>query len=341
MKILIIRLSSFGDVLLTGFLIRNIRQSIPDSEIYFLTKKSMTPLVEYNPNLTKVFTYETEKSKRKDQISEIKKLDLDWVLDLQSNLRSIPFRSLGKNHASFRKNRLKRFGYVHFKTPFHQQPVPSRYLETAKALNISDDQKGLDCFIPVTIETRMQSMFRNWQNQSTSPVFFIAAGAKHFTKRYPAEYYVQIIQSILLDFPNAGFILLGGQDEMETSAEIKKQFSLNSRIWNASGAFSLLESCALLKQCTAGFTNDSFLMHVAAAFQKPVVSFFGSTTPQLGFAPFRSPSLVMEDKNLSCRPCTHIGRNSCPKKHFQCMMNLNPALIYPDILNFLREQKIG
>ena len=341
MKILIIRLSSFGDVLLTGFLIRNIRQSMPEAELYFLTKKSMLPLVEFNPNLTKVFTYETEKSKRKVLISEIKKLELDWVLDLQSNLRSIPFRSLAKNYSSFRKNRLKRFGYVHFKTPFNQLPVPLRYFETAKQLNISDDQSGIDCFIPVTIENRMQTMFRNWQNQSVSPVFFIAAGAKHFTKRYPSDYYVQIIQSILLDFPDAGFILLGGQDEMETAAEIKKPFLSNSRIWNASGAFSLLESSALLKQCTAGFTNDSFLMHTAAALQIPVVSFFGSTTPQLGFAPFRAPSLIIEDKNLSCRPCTHIGRNSCPKKHFQCMMNLEPSRVYPKILTFLKEQRIG
>lgn len=341
MKILIIRLSSFGDVLLTSFAVRVIRKSCPDAELYFLTKKNMLPLIEFNPNLTGVFEYETDKTKRNKLISDLKSLKLDWVLDLQSNLRSIPFRSLGRQNASFRKSRLKRFSYIHFKTKFDQSPVPLRYLETAENLSVTDDQNGLDLYIPVTIESRMKTMFQNWTKGEPGLTFFIAAGAKHFTKRYPAEYYVRLMQLLLTDFPKARFILLGGTDEMETAAEIKKQFTAHPFVWNTAGAFSLLESAALLKLCNAGLSNDSLLMHVSSAFQIPVAAFFGSTTPQLGFAPFRSPSLIIEDKQLSCRPCTHIGRQTCPKQHFNCMMNLNPDLVYPELRQFFSQNGIG
>lgn len=341
MNILIIRLSSFGDVLLTSFIVRCLKQTYPSANLYFLTKREMLPLIEYNRYLTGFFTYEYDNDLRNAQLNQLKTYHFDWVIDLQANFRSHPFRSLSKQVAVFNKNRLKRFFYVHFKTPFNQEPVALRYFTAAKNLTLHDDGDGLDFFLPVTVEAKMQQLFSDWESSDSTTTYFIAAGAKHFTKRYPAEYFVRLIQLIKSEKPNSRFILLGGKDEMDTSNEIKKRFSDLSFVWNATGAFSLLESAALLKLCQAGFSNDSFLMHVATAFQIPVVSFFGSTTPQLGFAPFRSPSLLIEDLSVTCRPCTHIGRNKCPKKHFNCMLNLKPEIILPKIVTFLNENKIG
>ena len=89
-----------------------------------------------------------------------------------------------------------------------------------------------------------------------------------------------------------------------------------------------LETAVILSRARAAVTNDSGLMHMATAVNIPVVAIFGSTVREFGFFPYRSKSTVMENKQLSCRPCTHIGRKSCPKKHFKCMIEIKSDDVY-------------
>ncbi len=65
-------------------------------------------------------------------------------------------------------------------------------------------------------------------------------------------------------------------------------------------------------------------MHTATAVDVPVIAFFGSTVKEFGFTPYNFKNLILENNSLSCRPCTHIGRNSCPEKHFKCMKDITP-----------------
>jgi heptosyltransferase-2 len=83
-----------------------------------------------------------------------------------------------------------------------------------------------------------------------------------------------------------------------------------------------------MKMCKVVYTNDSGLMHLAAALKVPVMAFFGSTVKEFGFSPYNAKSFVLEIEGLSCRPCTHIGRKSCPKKHFKCMQEISPATAF-------------
>jgi len=83
-----------------------------------------------------------------------------------------------------------------------------------------------------------------------------------------------------------------------------------------------------MKMCSVIYTNDSGTMHIACATKVPVVGFFGSTVEEFGFYPYKNQNLVLEMNNLGCRPCTHIGRKSCPLSHLRCMNEIKPELAF-------------
>jgi heptosyltransferase-2 len=93
-------------------------------------------------------------------------------------------------------------------------------------------------------------------------------------------------------------------------------------VLNLAGSLSLMETAAAMDRCSAVVTNDTGLMHLATARQRPVVAVFGPTVREFGFYPLGNTSLVLEVGALDCRPCTHIGRSYCPKEHFRCMLDI-------------------
>ena len=147
-------------------------------------------------------------------------------------------------------------------------------------------------------------------------------GAKHFTKQWPADYFAQL--GNMLESNSYKVILFGGPNETELSNEIANQ--LNDPI-NLSNN-NILQTAANMKMCKVIFTNDSGLMHLAAALKIPVISFFGSTVKEFGFFPYKVQNKVLEVKDLPCRPCSHIGRKSCPLNHFKCMTDTTPEIAF-------------
>ena len=147
----------------------------------------------------------------------------------------------------------------------------------------------------------------------------VAPGAKHATKRWTVEGFSSII-NFLIKNTNARIILFGSRPDREivNSFSIEKpQFMLDT-----TGELSLLETTALMNHCDLVLTNDSGLMHLASALKKKVVAIFGSTTEELGFFPYLSEHIVIQNKSLKCRPCSHIGREKCPRQHFKCMKEI-------------------
>jgi heptosyltransferase-2 len=94
------------------------------------------------------------------------------------------------------------------------------------------------------------------------------------------------------------------------------------RASDLSGQFSLLETASAMEFCDVILTNDSGLMHIAAAMKKKVIAIYGSTVCEFGFFPVGTESVIVERNGLYCRPCSHIGRDSCPEKHFRCMKEI-------------------
>jgi lipopolysaccharide heptosyltransferase II len=317
-KILIIRLSSMGDVLLTTPLIRSIKKQNPNIQIDFVIKTEFFDVLKHNPYLNNIYKYSKHTSEKRELINSLNANRYEIIIDLQNNLRSREIiRHLDCKIQRFKKNSINKFLLVHFKInklkDAHQIPV--RYAETA---GVELDTEGLDFFTSNEPDSKLK----------TNDKFIgLSPGAKHFTKRWPKEYFIELGKRL----ESAGYkvTIFGGPDEVELTTEIVNQLSNALNLCNE----NILQTAANMKMCRAIYTNDSGAMHLASAMKVPVIAFFGSTVREFGFYPYKAKSIELENKNLSCRPCTHIGRKSCPKIHFKCMKEIKPELAFNSLSN--------
>jgi len=246
------------------------------------------------------------------------------LFSLQNNIRSKEIlRPLHCEVLRFKKNNFKKILLVHFKiNKLKDEPqIPVRYSEAA-GINESDNE-GLEFY---TENLPHPGLNKNENYVGLCP------GAKHFTKRWPKEYFIELGKK--LESAEYKVVLFGGPDEVSICYEIENALKNAINLCNK----SLLQLGADMKMCKAIYTNDSSLMHLASAMRVPVIAFFGSTVREFGFFPYKAKSLELEIKKLSCRPCTHIGRNSCPKIHFKCMKETKPESAFNSLSNLLATQ---
>ncbi len=303
-KFLVLRFSSIGDIVLTTPVIRCIKTQYPDSEVHFATKKQFKVLVENNPYIDKYYLLEKTLN---PFIKTLQSEDYDYVIDLHNNLRtSIIKLRLGKKSFSFDKLNFKKWLLVNLK--INQMPdvhIVDRYLETVKSLGIKNDLKGLDYFIPEKDKVHINESY----------VAF-AIGGQHFTKKLPTNRIVEVCKKV-----NGKIMLLGGKEDSPAAEEIEK--ALGDKIINACGKYNLNQSASLVQQAEYIITHDTGLMHIASALKKKVISIWGNTVPEFGMYPYLTEFKIIENKELSCRPCSKIGYTKCPKGHFKCMNELN------------------
>lgn len=315
MKILIIRFSSIGDIVLTSPVVRCLKQQLK-AEIHFLTKKSFASLVENNPNVDKVFSID----KNVDEVVvDLKKENYDQVIDLHHNLRSMQVkRALGKPSKSFNKLNIEKWLLVNLKiNRLPDKNIVDRYSETVSHLGVKNDMKGLDFFIPKKDEVEISSLPEIFQKGYIAFVI----GAKHNTKKLPVEKIISICKK--LERP---VILIGGKEDFEKGEKILSNSELRTlNLFNACGKYNIQQSASLIKQAEKVITHDTGMMHIAAAFKKNIISVWGNTVPEFGMYPYLADenSKIVEVKNLSCRPCSKIGFEKCPKGHFKCMNEID------------------
>lgn len=317
-KILIIRLGSFGDILLTTPLIRSIKRLNPYIQIDFVVKEEFFELLQKNPYLNNIYKYPRVKSQKQILINALTGYNYELVIDLQNNLRSREIvRQLHCRILRFKKNNFKKFLLVHFKINMLKDApqIPLRYAETA---GIKLDSEGLDFYTDKLPDSKLIP---------DEKYIGLCPGAKHFTKRWPKEYYTQLGKK--LESGGYKVVLFGGLDESAIIENIGKNLG-NAVILCCE---SFLQTGANMKMCKAIYTNDSGTMHLASALKIPMIAFFGSTVREFGFFPYKAKSIQLENNNLSCRPCTHIGRKSCPKLHFKCMKEIKPDIAFNSLKN--------
>jgi ADP-heptose:LPS heptosyltransferase len=188
-----------------------------------------------------------------------------------------------------------------------------RYFEAVKKLGVKNDGKGLDYFIPGEEEVDISDFAMAFHNGYVAFVI----GAKHNTKALPEERIVELIRQ-----SSSPVILMGGPEDQEKGERIVAALATN-RVYNACGRYSINQSASIVHQANQVITHDTGLMHIAAAFQKNIISVWGNTVPEFGMYPYlpegEGKSIIMEVKGLSCRPCSKIGYDKCPKGHFRCM----------------------
>lgn len=315
MKILIIRLSSIGDIVLTSPVVRCLKKQMPEVEIHFLTKQAFTDVVKNNPYISRVLTYEDL------DLATLRKENYDFVVDLHHNLRTAKLKQLLKSQsASFPKLNVQKWLLVNFKLNFLPDVhIVDRYMETVAKFNIKNDDEGLDYFITSSDELAIQKIPSGFKEKYIAWVI----GAAHATKQLPLDKMISIGQKL-----KTPVVLLGGKNDTAISSKLKE--ALGENVFDACGKFSLNESAALVKYSSAVITHDTGLMHIAAAFRKRIISLWGNTVPEFGMYPYlpsglKENSTILEVKNLRCRPCSKIGFDKCPKGHFRCMRNIDEA----------------
>lgn len=337
-KILIIRLSSIGDILLTTPVIRLLKQKFPDSSIDFVIRKEFADLLVHHPAIHRLYLFDkTRNFKSLKRIkTEIKNCRHDLIIDLHKNFRSfyLTFNSRAPKIIRYRKGIVSRFFYVKFKIKIYRKIVPIylRYLDCLVPYQIFYDHRGLDIFFDQETEKSIFHKYSDFLNMNTAPIIGVAPGANHGTKRWTIEGFSAVIND-LSGVRNFKIIIFGNHADREIAQCLnidKKQLVLNT-----TGELSVLETGALMTHCDLLITNDSGLLHLAAAIKKKVVAIFGSTTEELGFFPYTTEHIVVQNNNLKCRPCSHIGRNKCPEGHFKCMQEITASEVIRAVAKLL------
>ena len=316
MKFLILRFSSIGDIVLTTPVIRCLRLQMPEAEIHFLSRQNFRDVLEHNPYINKNIFYKDDVD---EVISELKKEKYDYIIDLHHNIRSLRVkRALKTKSFSFNKLNIEKWLIVNLKiNRLPKQHIVDRYLETISSFGIKNDGQGLDYFISAKEEKAIEKLPEAFGKN------FIAwaIGAHHATKQLPIEKMISIAKKIKLPV-----VILGGKEDINKSKELIRHFQ--SPVFNGCGIFSINESAAIIKHAQHVLTHDTGMMHIAAAFRKNIISVWGNTIPEFGMSPylpaaFATNSLIVQVNNLSCRPCSKIGYQKCPKGHFKCMKEIN------------------
>lgn len=311
-KFLIIRFSSIGDIVLTSPVIRCLKNQFPGAEIHYLTKRRNADLLEANPYIDKIHLLADSLS---DTICELKAENFSYIIDLHNNLRSLRVKfGLKRKSYSFNKLNFRKLLYTRFRiNTMPEGHIVDRNLETVRHFNVVNDGKGLDYFIPAEEEFPLGQLPESF---STGYLALVLAGT-YTTKRMPVEKYRTLIEKTQLPF-----ILLGGRSERPLAARIV-EWNIGNVV-DLTGKLRINQSASLVKNARLIISNDTGLMHIAAAFHKKILSVWGNTSPELGMYPYLpgNGSEILEVKGLACRPCSKLGYHECPKKHFRCMNDL-------------------
>lgn len=316
-KILIIRLSSIGDIVLTTPVVRSVKKAFPEAEVHFLTKGQYGPLLEHNPYIDQLYLFQGSILK---MIPELDAERYDFILDLHNNMRTAQFKMLlGASASTFDKINGKKFLMTKFKVDkLPRVHIVERYADAAKPLGVELDDEGLDFFLPEEAEWEGAEIVQKHFSE-VKPVA-IVLGGQQGTKKWPTEYFIELLQKL-----NQPVVLLGGKTEIEAAAQIEQ--ALTVPLYNAVAQHGLLTSAGIMKACAYVIAHDTGFMHIAAAFQLKIFSLWGNTIPELGMYPYRTESIQLETKGLKCRPCSKLGYKTCPQSHFKCMRDLTPDLV--------------
>ena len=301
-KVLIIRFSSIGDIVLTSPIVRCIKKQ-KKSIIHFLTKQKYVDLIKYNPYIDKVFSIESF-----DYDLNIHQYNL--VLDLQKNLKSFFVGQFLKDkfqskYVTYNKKNIAKWVLVNLKQDFlKNEHIVSRYFSALRKLNLKNDEKGLDYFIdPNLVEKNIPINFSFKQ-----PFYVWLIGGSFDNKKISADQIISVCSKI-----SKPVLFLGGGEEKKTAKKICKNLERPS-FYNLCGALNYDQSAYIIEKSSLVLTNDTGFMHIASSFKKKIISLWGCTKPSLGMYPYKIDSkniqIIGNSKKI---PCSKLG-DRCRKK---------------------------
>ncbi|MCK5050275.1 MAG: lipopolysaccharide heptosyltransferase II [Candidatus Cloacimonetes bacterium] len=310
-KILVIRLSSLGDIVLTQSVMQALRNEFPDSQIHYLTKKVYSPIVEMFNCVDEIHYWENKYSLLKN----LRKLKFDLAIDLHSKFNTFIIKSFisAKRTVTYNKKHLLRRQIVKKRTNKTISSTVALYFTALRKIGLESEVSTPNLF-PVN-NAVMPEVFPTGNQAKYIGLF---PGALHKTKQYPVEQLAEFIDSVPTEW-DCQFLTFGSKAERLLAEELNSLTEIN--IIDLCGKLDLQQLVFAINKMDAVITNDSGPMHIAAALEKPQIAIFGATHPKLGFAPMNEKAILLF-ADLPCRPCSLHGGKECPLKHFNCMKSI-------------------
>jgi heptosyltransferase-2 len=341
-KILIIRLSSLGDVVLTTPVIKSLKQRFPQAQIFFLTKSRYLDLLKNDSHVFSIIGFDPQDKHRGisgflELIRQLRTFKFDLLVDLHANLRSFLIRHLLKAEIKIKydKRWLTRFVSVYFKfLGARPNATIDSYLETLERIGVSPSERRPRIFLDQKSEDFADDFLIEKKIEKDDIVVGVHPGARWETKRWDEERFAQVCH-ILNRKPGLKIILFGDQRDQEVIERIRPDAE-DEGVFKAVN-LPLNEFMSLINRCDCFVTNDSGPMHIASALGVPVVAIFGPTHPNLGFSPIGSANVVLT-ANVECSPCSLHGEKKCHKKSRYCMDLIEPEMVTEAIEGLLQRE---
>ena len=328
-KILVFRLSSIGDIVLTTALLRCLREKYPNAQIDFVVKTQFADILKCVPFVSRVIEVDTKCGFQglKEIRNQLRQESYDVALDIHKNWRStFVCNTIGSKHVfRFNKHVFRRWVLTTFHKDIYKEvrPVYLRFIDAAKPIGIEPDGKYTELVVPQNIQQTVDAMFSESGLSKNEKIIALCPGASFSNKQWQPEKFADLALRIKQEL-GIQIILLGGEKESEQCEMIMKK----TGAVNFAGKFDLSQSIAALNRVFATVSNDTGMLHVSEALGKPVVGIYGPTAFQFGYFPILPQSRAVQINDLPCRPCTKMGMNKCPQGHFKCMNNIDVGMVF-------------
>ncbi|MBI9072009.1 MAG: lipopolysaccharide heptosyltransferase II [Melioribacteraceae bacterium] len=330
-RVLVIQTAFIGDVILITPLIRGLKKVFPSAKIDVMVIPQTSEILDNNPNINQVILFDKRSNKIKAFIKIAKVLRKN-----KYDIAISPHSSLTTALLMFVSDIPARIGFARWSAQYfltHKLTHIKNTFKIKKNLHLlspfSDEEFSIqtELFFREGMKLKADLLLSEFDSD-VKKIIAVAPGSMWFTKRWPLEFYKELVSKLSKN--NYGIVFIGSKAEHQICEEVAP----GKKFINLSGKLNLLESAAVINKCDLMVCNDSGAMHLANAVKTDVFVFFGPTVQRIGYSPIGKNDVVFETE-LECRPCGSHGSKKCPLKHFNCMRSIEPEFVYNQIIKKL------
>jgi len=339
-NILVIQTAFLGDAILTLPMIQELKKKNSESKLDVLAIPSTEIIFSSSPYVDDVIVID-----KKEKHKSIKRLN-NFIKELREKSYSIiysPHRSFRSAYITIKLGVRETYGFDNSSFKYAYKNIV-KYKQTDHEVQrnlelIGEDTKDKSWKISPEIiiaETEKEKVTDILSTNKIDTEFIaVAPGSVWETKRYPKEYYSEVIKSLIAK--DEKVVLIGGENDKLLCDEIA--FNTNDKVKNLAGEFSVTETIQLLGSAKLLITNDSAPTHMGMCADIPVLTIYCSTAPGFGFYPYNNKSRYLSYDKLDCKPCGIHGYKECPVKSFDCGYKLIPEDILKEVEKMLGENE--
>jgi len=344
-KILLIKLWGIWSIILMSPVINNLKKKYPEAEIHFLTKEWLHKIYD------------------KDVFNKIYSLNTWWILNAVKDFILVPFRLMKEKYdlvidfevvsyytatLTFMINPAYSIGFrIIGKTKDKLYDFTAMYHESKHITEIFSlplkllGMKHVDHdIIPPSYDLADEhKVFNEIPDIKNHIAININASDLAYERRRPAQYYIQLIDSLVKKWEK--ILLTGDKADKAYVDSIYHQLKYKNKVINVAGIYSLKQFFVIINSVKLFITNDSGPLHVAVAYQTPTISFFGPETPLIYGPKFHPELHKVFFMNLFCSPCISVFRDKnfvCNNQN-KCMFEILPEKVIQEIDNLVLNKK--